>query len=97
MLVSFCLSASHCNGSSSAPEIPVALSLVALIRFGLLALFVFNVYWTLLSFFPVTLDLSRWYIGRSLVLPLTLIGVAVYGFRAALAGLSALNIAGLED
>ena len=75
----------------------VGLSLIALIRFDLLALFVFNVYWTLLSFFPVTLDFSRWYIGRSLVLLLTLIGVAVYGFRAALAGRSALNIAGLED
>jgi hypothetical protein len=29
MMVSFCLAACHCNGSSSAPEIAVALSLVA--------------------------------------------------------------------
>jgi len=75
----------------------VALSLIVLIRFGLLALFVFNLYFFLLSLFPVTLDFSRWYIGRSLFLLLVLIGLAVYGFRAALAGRAAFNIAGLED
>jgi hypothetical protein len=77
--------------------IVVALSLIVLIRFGLLALFVFNVYSSLLSLLPVTLDFSRWYIGRSLFLLLILIGLAVYGFRAALAGRPAFNIAGLED
>ena len=75
----------------------VALSLIVLIRFGLVALFVFNVYVALLSFFPVTLDFSRWYIGRSLFLLLILIGFAVCGFRAALAGRAAFNVAGLED
>ena len=74
-----------------------ALSLIVLIRFGLLALFVFNVYWSLLSILPVTPDFSRWYIGRSLFLLLVLVGLAVYGFRAALAGRAAFNIAGLED
>ena len=77
--------------------IVVALSLIVLIRFGLLALFVFNLYLSLLSLLPVTLDFSRWYIGRSLLLLLILIGLAVYGFRAALAGRPAFNIAGLED
>jgi len=75
----------------------VALSLIVLVRFGLLALFVFNVYSSLLSLFPVTLDFSRWYIGRSLFLLLVLIGLAVYGFRAALAGRAAFNMPGLED
>jgi hypothetical protein len=75
----------------------VALSLIVLIRFGLLALFVFYVYISLLSLLPVTLDFSRWYIGRSLFLLLLLIGLTVYGFRAALAGRSAFTIAGLED
>ncbi len=42
-------------------------------------------------------DFTRWYIGRSLFLLLVLIGLAVYGFRAALAGRAAFNIAGLED
>jgi hypothetical protein len=77
--------------------ISVALSLFVLIRFGLLALYVFNVYSSLLTLLPVTLDFSRWYIGRSLLLLLVLIGLAVYGFRAALAGRAAFNIAGLED
>jgi hypothetical protein len=75
----------------------VALSLIILIRFGLLALFVFNAYYFLMSLLPVTLDFSRWYIGRSLFLLLVLIGLAVYGFRAALAGRAVFNIAGLED
>ena len=75
----------------------VALSLIILIRFGLLALFVFNAYYFLMSLLPVTLDFSRWYIGRSLFLLLVLFGLAVYGFRAALAGRAAFNIAGLED
>jgi len=75
----------------------VALSLIVLVRFGLLALFVFNVYSSLLSLFPVTLDFSRWYFGRSLFLLLVLIGLAVYGFRAALAGRAAFNMPGLED
>ncbi len=74
-----------------------ALSLIVLIRFGLLALFVFNAYYFLISVLPVSLDFSCWYIGRSLFLLLVLIGFAVYGFRAALAGRAAFNIAGLED
>ena len=75
----------------------VALSLLVLIRFGLLALYVYNVYFAMLSVLPVTLDFSRWYIGRSLFLLLVLIGLAVYGFRAALAGRAAFNMPGLED
>ena len=51
--------------------ISVALSLFVLIRFGLLALYVFNVYSSLLTLLPVTLDFSRWYIGRSPVAPAT--------------------------
>lgn len=74
-----------------------ALSMICLIRFGLLALYVFNVYVGLLTVLPVTLDFSRWYIGRSLFLLLVLIGLAVYGFRAALAGRPAFSIAALED
>ena len=75
----------------------VALSLIVLIRFGLLALFVFNLYFFLLSTFPVTLDFTRWYIGRSLFLLFVVIGLAVYAFRAALAGRAAFNIARLEE
>ena len=73
------------------------LSLIVLIRFGLLALFVFNAYFILLATLPVTVDLSRWYIGRSLFILLILIGLAVYGFRAALAGRPAFGSLAVDD
>jgi Protein kinase domain len=75
----------------------VALTLIGLIRFGLLALFVFELYYLLLSTLPVTLDFSRWYISRSLFFLLLLIGLAVYGFRAALAGRPVFGNLALED
>jgi len=75
----------------------VALGLIVLIRFGLLAVFVFNVYYILLSTLPVTINFSRWYIGRSLFLLVLLIGLAVYGFRAALAGRPVFGNLALED
>ncbi len=57
------------------------LFLVVLVRFGILALgtsfFIFDLFqWTAL-----TLDMSRWYSGRSIVVLLLVIGIAVYGFR----------------
>ena len=75
----------------------VVLSLIALVRFGLLALCVFYSYFILLSTLPVTLDFSRWYIGRSLFLLLLLIGFTIYGFRAALAGRPVFGNLALED
>ena len=75
----------------------VALMLIGLIRFGLLALFVFDAYHLLLSTLPVTLNFSRWYIGRSLFFLLLLIGLAVYGFHAALAGRPVFGNLALED
>jgi hypothetical protein len=63
-----------------------ALSLIVLIRFGFLGLCVFMWVSLLLQSFPVTLDFSRWYIGRSILLLLVLVALAAYGFRAALAG-----------
>lgn len=75
----------------------VALGLIVLIRFGPLAVFVFNVYYILLSTLPVTINFSRWYIGRSLFLLVLLIGLAVYGFRAALAGRPVFGNLALED
>ena len=75
----------------------VALMLIGLIRFGLLALSVFDLYYLLLLNLPVTLNFSRWYIGRSLFFLLLLIGLAVYGFRAALAGRAVFGNLALED
>jgi serine/threonine-protein kinase len=62
------------------------LLLTVLIRFGFLALCVSLWYFSLLADLPVTVDFSRWYMGRSLIFLLVMIGLAVYGFRAALAG-----------
>ena len=75
----------------------VALILIGLIRFGLLALFIFDVYYLLLSALPITLNFSRWYIGRSLFLLQLLIGLAVYGFCAALAGRPVFGNLAFED
>jgi serine/threonine protein kinase len=75
----------------------VALSLIVLIRFGLLALFVFTLYQLALDTLPVTLDFHRWYIGRSLFLLVLLIGFAVCGFRAALAGRPVFGNLAFED
>jgi hypothetical protein len=74
-----------------------ALSLIVLIRFGFLGLCVFMWISLLLQAFPVTLDFSRWYIGRSMLLLLVLVAVAAYGFRAALAGRPIFGNLSLED
>ena len=59
------------------------LFLVLLVRFGILAfgtsIFVADlIYWTAL-----TLDMSRWYAGRSVAIMLLVLGIAIYGFRCA--------------
>jgi len=74
-----------------------ALWLIVLIRFGFLALCVFMWIFLLLQSFPITLDFSRWYVGRSMLLVLAVIGLAIYGFRAALAGRPVFGNLSLED
>jgi hypothetical protein len=73
-----------------------ALSLIVLIRFGLLGLCVFMWVYVLLQDLPVTLDFSRWYTGRSILFLLALISL-VDGFRAALAGRPAFGNFSLEE
>jgi len=60
------------------------LFLLLLVRFGILAfgisiLIVDLIYWTAL-----TLDMSRWYAGRSIAIVLLVLGIAVYGSRCAI-------------
>jgi serine/threonine-protein kinase len=65
-----------------------------LLRFGLLAAIVAYVSYNLLATFPPTLDLSAWYIG---LVPIPLVAVAamaIYGFRASLAGQPLFRISG---
>jgi hypothetical protein len=46
---------------------------------------------------PVTLDLSDWYAGRSLFVIALCLGLALYGFRAALAGRPAFGNLAVDD
>jgi hypothetical protein len=46
---------------------------------------------TLLAGFPVTLDFSKWYAGQSLVALVTVLALAILGFREALAGRAVLR------
>jgi hypothetical protein len=64
--------------------IMATLTVIALLRFGLLAVAV--AYTTLALFlgFPVALDPSRWYFARGLVPVLLFAAMALYGFRTSL-------------
>src|SRR4029453_7884269 len=63
-----------------------AVSVFVLLRFGLFALVVEMTFANTLTRLPITLNLSDWYAGRSLVVLLCLICLAGYGFHASLAG-----------
>jgi hypothetical protein len=64
----------------------VALWLLVLIRFGLLALMISNLPIFLNALTPITLRLSYWYAGRSVFVLLFIVALTLYGFRTALAG-----------
>lgn len=64
------------------------LTLVAILRFGLLALVVTTFVRNMLISFPITLDFSRWYAPSSYFMMIVLVGLAVYGLRACLGGVS---------
>jgi len=57
-----------------------------LTRFGLLATMVAAFYQSVLLNYPITLDVSSWYAGLSLIGLALVMGLAVYGFYLALAG-----------
>ncbi len=78
--------------------VPIAiLTIVVAIRFGLLALCVSWFAEHLLSRYPLTLDFSHWYAGRSAVVLLIVAGLAAYGFHIALGGKSAFGTATLDE
>ncbi len=62
-----------------------ALCTFLLVRFGILALAIGLFVQTLLLSYPLTLDFSRWYASRSAFVLAVLVGMALYGFRSALA------------
>jgi hypothetical protein len=57
-----------------------------LLRFGLMAAISAAVCLQLLESCPATLDFSAWYVGLSLIPPVIVALIAVYGFRISLAG-----------
>ncbi len=62
-------------------------SLVYLLRkFGLVAVMAFMIFGNLIAAFPITTDFSLWYSNTAALTLLFLAGLAVYGFRIALAG-----------
>ena len=64
----------------------VAILLLVLVRFGLLAAVFFNAFSLGQIPFPVLIEPSAWYGGYSLLFLLVLIALAVYGFYISLAG-----------
>jgi hypothetical protein len=62
------------------------IELFVVLRFGLLAYAVAWFVFLVLLGAPLTLDFSRGYAGRSLFIIALCLGLAFYGFRAALAG-----------
>ncbi len=64
----------------------MAMLLVVLLRFGLLALVVMSFFGTVTFDSPIPLDFSSWYVGASLLCLAVAAAVAGYGFHTALAG-----------
>jgi len=64
----------------------VAIMLVAIVRFGLLAIVVTGLAKGLVSGFPTTFDFSAWWAGPALFGPLCVAALASYGCWTALAG-----------
>jgi hypothetical protein len=60
-----------------------------LLRIGVLANAAMGIVAQALTYLPLTLDPDAWYFGRSLVVLLGIVGLAVYGFLVALNGRSA--------
>jgi len=75
------------------PYLNIAVSLLAittivvlLFRFGLLTLVVASIVHTFLTHYPLTLDLSSWYAGNTVLVAVVTAVLAAYGLRVSLAG-----------
>jgi hypothetical protein len=66
-------------------------------RFGILALYATFLVLFLIVRFPLTLDFSRWYAGRSLFVLLIIVGLAFGGFWIALGGKSPFGTVALDE
>jgi len=62
------------------------LSIIALLRFGLLTFAVTMFVIGLLFSFPITADFSAWYAGHSLAVLLAVVALAAFAFHTSLGG-----------
>ncbi len=90
------------GGENFSVEFPMAvvvavLSLTVLLRFGLLALVAAQYIFMIFESFPLTLNFSLWYAGRSTFALVVIVGLAFFGFRTALAGQPIFGSAVLDD
>jgi hypothetical protein len=80
---------------------PVLLSsvihLFIILRFGLLGLIADQLFYNLLSLFPITTQTSAWYFGIGLTGLVILLAMALYAFHASLGGQPLFGRASLED
>lgn len=102
MITGLVLISTSLSGHNTLFDLPItatqiALALVVLIRFGFLAFGIIYFVFPLTSLAPITLTTSHWYAGRSIFVVLLVVGLALSGFRLALAGRPALGSLALDD
>ena len=90
------------SGENYAVQIPATAATAAVfvfvaMRSGLLAVAVFLVVTPLLATAPLTLDASRWYAGRGLLVVAAVLSLTVWAFWTSLGGRRALGFVRLED
>ena len=79
-------------------EIPVLVAyFLVLLRCGLVAFASVSLFARMLQLFPITLDLSAWYLGQSILVLAVIAALLAYSFRIALASRPLFPGAGLAD
>jgi len=89
LVISFVVLLTNFGGENVLLETPfavltTAIMMFTLLRFGILALAVEVFASNLLCYFPITLDLSRWYAPNSLLMFAVIVALLLYGLRTAL-------------
>jgi predicted Ser/Thr protein kinase len=90
------------SGENLYLEVPVSVLQAAVLvflvlRFGLLSIAVAGFVGVFLQVFPITLDLSQWYAGRSFFALALFVGIALYSFRISLGKRPVFGAVALED
>jgi len=77
--------------------IPMIIAILVTMRFGLLTITTAFFATGLLTYFPLTLKFSAWYVGIGLMAPLTILALAVWAFYTSLGGQKLFQGSLLED